>query len=199
MNMDNILITNQEAIVKKAMEYVPILKEIYQLHGGNAMIQYAHEQCQEMLDKRNLFEETSCKGSCSFCCHDTIMMPKLEAEYIKAILKLNNLIPDPTRSKLQQELPKESLNFMARACPLLADENEEGKRLCSIYEARPLVCRTHTSLSESKFCNRAEYPNAIVQEVRMLETEAITFAIVILEQQLGFHKLIPDFVPMHNL
>jgi Fe-S-cluster containining protein len=112
---------------------------------------------------------------------------------------MNNLTPDPIRSKLQQDLPKESLNFMARACPMLADENEEGKRLCSIYEARPLVCRTHNSLNEPKYCNRVEHPNAVVQEVRLAETEAITFAIVILEQQLGFHKLVPEFVPMHNL
>ena len=197
--MENTIIKNQEIIFKQAMEYVPIFKEIYNEHGGNVLIQYVYEECEKMLDKRGLFKETSCQGSCSFCCHQDIMMSKLEADYIREILKLNNLSPDPIRSKLQQELPKESLNFMARACPLLADENEEGKRLCSIYEARPLVCRTHTSLEDPKFCNPIEYPNRVIKEVRMLETEAITFALVILEQQLGLHKLVPEFVAMHNL
>jgi Fe-S-cluster containining protein len=197
--MKNTLIENQDLIFRQAMEYVPILKEIYELHGGNAMIQYAHDECQRMLERKELFKETSCQGSCSFCCHQDIMMSKLEADYTREILKLNNLVPDPIRSKLQRELPKESLNFMARACPMLADENEEGKRLCTIYEARPLVCRTHNSLNEPKFCNGVDYPNAVIQEVRLAETEAITFAIVIIEQQLGFHGLEAEFVGMHNL
>ena len=197
--MEHILIQHEEIIMKRAMEILLMLKEVYHSHGANVMIQYAHEQCQELLDRKELFKETSCQGSCSFCCHDTINMTKLEANYIKEILSINKLTPDPTRSKLQRELPKESLNFMARACPLLADENEEGKRLCSIYEARPLVCRTHNSRNEPKFCNRVDYPTMSIQEVRMAETEAITFAIIMLEQQLGLHKLIPEFVSMHNI
>jgi len=196
----NVIKENEEQILRQASAYLPMFKETYQKYGTDAFIEEIHAFCQMLLDKSGMFKETSCQGSCSFCCHDTIMMSKIEAKYIANKIRLNNIKPDEVRKKLQQDVPKESLNFMARACPMLLDENEEGKRLCSIYEFRPLICRTHNAKTEAKYCNRVEYPNFHTTEGRLIETDAITFALAIMEQQLGLtFPGTTGMIPMHEL
>ena len=74
---------------------------------------------------------------CSFCCHDKIIGAKAEIDYVLSKATYINPV-------VQTEENYESLSFKDKACPLLKD----GK--CTVYEFRPIICRTHNVDKETK-------------------------------------------------
>jgi len=176
--------------------YIDDFRSIYNEHGRDVLIASLHENVSEMLQRAGLWEKASCNKSCSFCCHDTIYMTQLESEYIANRIKEEGILPHFDRMIKQQE---GNPTFMEKACPMLSDVNEEGNRPCSIYEFRPLVCRTHNSIEDPKFCDRDKYPGRFNQEGRAIATEAIYIALVMLEQELSDKFDDVNMVPMHNL
>lgn len=83
---------------------------------------------------------SACKNKCSHCCHMAVGIFSGEAESIGKSIgvvpkKLPPVIPE---EYIQRDVVKRWINV---PCPFL----EDG--LCSIYEHRPLVCRTHFNLS----------------------------------------------------
>jgi len=199
--MNQFYITNKKALLEVAREtYLPQFREVYEKEGLDELISSIYDLSDYLFDKSGLFKgKATCNKSCSFCCHDKISMSNLEAKYIESKIKLNNLIPNQERKTLQQNNPSESLKFMDRACPMLSDANENGERACSIYEHRPLICRTHNSLEPVEFCDKEKYPNRTIQEGRMLMTEALHFGLYLLEKELGLTGEIPQLVMMHDL
>ena len=73
---------------------------------------------------------TPCKKGCSSCCHYGVTVSEIEVQYIEARTK---------HKRLKQMLPNE--DFHGQACPFLKENS------CSIYLARPFVCRRHHSLA----------------------------------------------------
>lgn len=73
---------------------------------------------------------TPCKKGCSSCCHYEVTVSDVEVQYIEARTK---------HKRLKQVLPNE--DFHGQACPFLKEN------YCSIYLARPFVCRRHNSLA----------------------------------------------------
>jgi len=187
---------HEEALFEEAVNLVPQFQKMHNEIGSLGMIQVIHEHIDKALEKSGIWEKATCKGACSFCCHDTILMPPLEAEYIQHIL-LDNEITGNTHRKELQSSGKE-ITFMDKACPYLADENEEGNRLCSIYEIRPIVCRTHNSTEPIKFCNKEEYPNRFINEGRIISVEAVTLALMMMKHDVDENG-IPTMIPIHTL
>jgi hypothetical protein len=86
--------------------------------------------------------EIQCRDGCSFCCHQNVDVTIPEA--ILVTLRLAN-DHDPRRdavleaAELFKDLDDDARIATGRPCPLLVD------RRCSVYEARPLACRSFTS------------------------------------------------------
>ena len=121
----------------------------------------------QTLDEYHLFEEeqrlteSACCKSCSLCCHQMICVYPEEMELIHAHIRRQ---VSPVRRKLRERIregigkwreyferhrfsPQRLHNplqlaedWFGEPCPLL---QEDGT--CSVYEVRPLVCRTTTS------------------------------------------------------
>lgn len=80
--------------------------------------------------KQSFPEEICCRKGCSACC-ELQSVNQLEAHLIRThlqslSLKVNNIYPNENR------------------CPFLLEHS------CSIYEARPLICRTHGLVLNSR-------------------------------------------------
>ncbi|HCG0885746.1 YkgJ family cysteine cluster protein [Pseudomonas aeruginosa] len=75
---------------------------------------------------------TPCRKGCSSCCHFAVTVSEIEVQYIEAHTKYK---------RLKQALPAE--DFHGQACPFLRHNS------CSIYSARPFVCRRQHSLAPS--------------------------------------------------
>jgi uncharacterized protein len=77
-----------------------------------------------------------CRAGCDGCCHHHLSVFAVEAEEARAAI---NTLPAAIRARVEEQA-REVIKREARgapvACPLLVD----GR--CSIYESRPLICRT---------------------------------------------------------
>ena len=187
---------HEEALFEEATKLIPQFNFIKEDIGSLGMIQVIYEHIDTAMEKSGLWEKATCKGACSFCCHDTILMPPLEAEYVQEILNMNDIRGNTKRKELQSS--GKDISFMDKACPYLADENEDGNRLCSIYEVRPIVCRTHNSTEPIEFCNKEEYPNRFINEGRIISVEAVTLALMMMKHEVD-EKGIPTMIPIHTL
>jgi Fe-S-cluster containining protein len=77
-----------------------------------------------------------CRAGCSGCCHHHLSVFAVEAEEARAAIEA---LPAMTRANVEEqarEVIKREAQGEAVACPLLIDNH------CSIYESRPLICRT---------------------------------------------------------
>ncbi|MGH9752539.1 MAG: YkgJ family cysteine cluster protein, partial [Blastocatellia bacterium] len=77
-----------------------------------------------------------CRAGCSGCCHHHLSVFAVEAEEARAAI---DALPAPIRARVEEQAGK-VIKCEDRgepvACPLLVDDR------CSIYESRPLICRT---------------------------------------------------------
>jgi uncharacterized protein len=78
----------------------------------------------------------ACRAGCSGCCQHHLSVFAVEAAHIATAL---TAMPEDLRLRLvkqAQQVNEQETRGEAVACPLLVDER------CSIYAARPLICRT---------------------------------------------------------
>jgi len=78
----------------------------------------------------------NCRAGCAGCCHHHLSVFAVEAEETRAAIEA---LPIPIRSRVEErarEVIKREAQGAPVACPLLIDNR------CSIYESRPLICRT---------------------------------------------------------
>ena len=95
--------------------------------------------------------EVECRKGCAFCCHLNVTATALEAMHIAAILRMGGRA-DLERSvsaasEVLSGLDPGSRLARKSPCPLLV------QGACSIYQARPIACRTLLSLS-ARACER---------------------------------------------
>ena len=91
-----------------------------------------------------------CKSGCSNCCHIPVTITDDEAILILEYCKFKNIKIDLLKAH-NQALSKQKLEIprQERQCIFL----DSVTKSCSIYPVRPLVCRSHFSLSDPKFCD----------------------------------------------
>src|SRR5262245_41766590 len=77
-----------------------------------------------------------CRAGCSGCCHHHLSVFAVEAEAARAAIEA---LPAPIRDRVEgqaREVIKREAQGVPAPCPLLVDDR------CSIYQSRPLICRT---------------------------------------------------------
>ena len=194
--MTGFYLENEQALNEETMHLLPQFQMIQREAGNDALVYNLHDHMTEVLEKAGLWEKASCKGACSFCCHDTIYMPPLEAAYVQKNITEHGIVGNVHRKELQSS--GKDLTFMEKACPYLEDENEEGRRLCSIYEFRPMVCRTHNSTEPIEFCNKELYPDRMINEGRIVHTEALITTLMMMQYDVDANGN-PIMTPIHTL
>lgn len=170
---------NSEQIKEVMNDFVPILQKFKKEFSPEAGYLQGRFFVDESLKKTKLIEKTSCLGSkCSFCCHDTIYVSQDEGDYIKKIVAEKGITPNADRINKQKQA-NPNIKWIDKACPLLLDEDESGQRKCSIYEDRPLICRTHNSTEDPKFCNKEEFPGRTISELKAVMIEGLVMSSMI--------------------
>jgi len=77
-----------------------------------------------------------CRAGCSGCCHHHLSVFAVEAQEARTAIES---LPDPIRDRVEEqarEVIKREAQGSPVSCPLLIDDR------CSIYQSRPLICRT---------------------------------------------------------
>lgn len=98
-------------------------------------------------------EVSACRKGCSHCCNMAVGISTYEAHLIG---KHIGVAPVNHRTDLDG-IPGSITGFMNVPCPFL--KNNE----CSVYEVRPVACRTHFNLSEfPDLCDIKNYPGNTV-------------------------------------
>ena len=113
--------------------------------------------------------KVACKKGCSNCCYHPVLITVLEGLLIHRWLvahgrwskQIQTLLAN--HAEKTKDLPFELWFLSMTACPLL---DKEGR--CSVYEARPEVCRLTYSLAEPENC----HPHQI-SETSMLNKQAV--------------------------
>jgi Fe-S-cluster containining protein len=96
------------------------------------------EQVDELTAKLSVHYASHlvCRAGCSGCCHHHLSVFAVEAEAVReAIVALPNQIRGVIEQQAREVIKREAACEPV-ACPLLVENR------CSIYEARPLICRT---------------------------------------------------------
>ncbi len=92
-----------------------------------------------------------CRKGCAFCCHLNVTASPIEVIHVAAIMRVHHRA-DLESSVLAADRAHSGLDSASRLaqkspCPLLIDG------ACSVYQARPVACRTLVSLS-AQACER---------------------------------------------
>ena len=77
-----------------------------------------------------------CRAGCSGCCHHHLSVFAVEAEEARAAVEA---LPAQVRARVEdqaREVIEREAQGRPAVCPLLVDDR------CSIYQSRPLICRT---------------------------------------------------------
>lgn len=82
-----------------------------------------------------------CKSGCAYCCHSEVAVSELEADFIAQNTGATKLAPFIT---MEGGSNSKIFHDLAMPCPFLSAAN-----LCTIYERRPMMCRTYWSFEDS--------------------------------------------------
>jgi len=120
------------SVIKKMKKLEKYLKSLSKTSQISPIFERIHRVLDDFMAKRvNRF--LSCRKGCSYCCNNAVEILALEAVYIS------------NKTNTEFRIGRHPVDHSS-PCPFLKDN------LCSIYEYRPLVCRTYGSLEPSEIC-----------------------------------------------
>ncbi len=92
------------------------------------------ESLYQMMEEmyRHVDGFTPCKKKCAACCHYGVTVSEVEIQHIERVAK---------KKRLKARRPGQS--FHGQPCVFLKDDS------CTIYAARPYVCRRHIALTKT--------------------------------------------------
>ena len=108
----------------------------------------------------------ACRRGCSFCCHQHVPIDTAEARILaKAVQMMPTMHQDGIVAQCRvvaRQFPHYRAGYAQRyarklACPLLRDGS------CTVYEVRPMRCRTYWSLDRSACEAQYQAPSTDVQ------------------------------------
>lgn len=122
------------------------------LNGSGTLLEHLR-LAYAFLDKVNrefVYAFATCSKGCSHCCRMDVQITTFEAEYIVMATD----IPHVSDGRLT--------TGHKGACPFLSSAGD-----CSIYDFRPLFCRTYHALSDPKLCG---IPGAVIAQYGSMES-----------------------------
>ncbi len=113
--------------------------------------EFVDQEMGEVFKDRTVQLLSPCKISCSACCHTQVSVTNDEAEYLSDLI-IQGKKMNWTNLHVQKDAGDDTQKFMKipyhfRSCIFLNDLNA-----CSIYEDRPLVCRTNSVVGDPSQC-----------------------------------------------
>lgn len=179
-----------EAAIQRLKPDLPTLdvlinQETLELVDSDAPMPDKHLRMIAIVDQASALvgPQTPCKSGCSHCCKMAVTISSHEADLIAEHIGVERDHP-PMALDQGHEVSK----FMNVPCVFL----KKGK--CSIYEVRPLACRTHYNLSAfPEVCNTVDYPG---NDVPNLDWRKVWNASAIIHAEAGASFAdIRDFFP----
>lgn len=146
-------------------------------------------------------KEVDCSEGCSWCCYSRVGVTELEMKAVESHirhrfthLQVQRVVKAAKALKKKyQKLTQEERVYSRDACPLLMDNR------CSVYNSRPLMCRSALSM-DAKACERAhtnvEAPVPMMIASKNFATEMIA-AIQIGENKKEYELNIVDGILKH--
>jgi Fe-S-cluster containining protein len=147
------LVETSAVIMKKVL---PLFYE-KGLHHTVASIYNSLDQINEIVDKK---AKTSCGVGCSACCHTDINLTRIELDHIKLYMEQLDIVPTDNLLTQQTTTDFNSLKWAQKACSLL---DEDGN--CSVYNARPFICRAWNSVSPAEYCGDNEHTTSVARTI----------------------------------
>lgn len=97
--------------------------------------------------------EVACKKGCSHCCNISVLIFSTEAKLIESVTgrTMNPSVADGGKIN-HTELEKKVASYFGVPCTFLVDNQ------CSIYEHRPIACRTYVNLGDPFYCDTQVLP-----------------------------------------
>lgn len=131
----------------------PIGQDMVRIANENASIRSKRRKVIAIANRITsaLEPHVPCKPGCSHCCHMNTMIYEHEAIRL-AEVSGRKMTRVAFRSR--DLVAAEGEKFNGRPCPFLVNDQ------CSVYEDRPLVCRTHHSLREDAEQCRMNVPTS---------------------------------------
>jgi Fe-S-cluster containining protein len=191
-----------------AIEATTALRKLKEISGGDdkKLYDFTRKIIDGAFSSEKIQNSVSCNNSCSFCCHDKIIMSKTEAEIVKEKIVKNNSFFDIERANLQkyEEAGTKKITFQEKACPALLDPDEKGNRKCGIYNFRPIVCIQHNSTEDFNNCNKEGEDGYKVEktitEVFVRELDVLNMMLLVNEYEKPENTSSDDcIIAMHNL
>lgn len=107
----------------------------------NEYLKQLHQKISEHHQRveKNYPQGMTCKNGCSRCCYVDLSVFTVEAQYIRDWFSGLESSKKTDIAELWKKEVRTQENFFGKtveACPFLKDES------CTIYEARPVICRT---------------------------------------------------------
>ena len=168
-----------------AMQQIPEVKVMISEYGKFDAIIAMYNLIDKTLEENGLWVNAKCHKGCSNCCHHNIYATQYEVDVIKEYMDVYDIKPNRRRLKIQKRAGDiNKLSWNERKCAFLDQNNN-----CSIYEVRPIVCRTHNSQDDPKYCNIDKYPNFGRREGRILDIEALPLALALIENKPEMQQL----------
>lgn len=166
-------VQSDRVLSKKIVDAVIDARQYFLKFKGDARVSELYREIENVRDPEDV--TVTCKKGCSFCCYIGVSVSKEEADLIKSFgVKPNQERLTKQLEVLPQDLKREDIvstwekiSYQDRACIFLKD-NE-----CSIYEARPLICRTYKVASPAENCNRKDGAKEVAH-VNSLKAEIIS-------------------------
>lgn len=180
---DKNLILKDILNLKKEIEKMPVGVNRFKLIGK------AIDRAQAK-DNANTNLKVSCKKGCSSCCYIPVHVTNSEAEILTLLAK--ELKVDIEKMKLQAKTKNQkewmALPLADSKCVFLHHD------VCSIYEVRPLYCRTFKVVSNPKYCNTKH--QHLVRQKLDLTSEILHNALINAEGEIdaGNSKTIPQAI-----
>jgi Fe-S-cluster containining protein len=156
-----------------------ITKKLSRLSSPIERAKFAHKKVEqyneEVFSDPIVKENISCKKGCSACCHTQVSATQDEAILLADLIKKGHKI-DWTRFHKQKQVGNShadwyKLSHADRGCIFL--DSEKG---CSIYEHRPLVCRTNNVISSTKNCDTTLINTPTINLINTFKSDMVTHA-----------------------
>ena len=153
-----------------------VIKKMKKLSSPARRARLAHKEVNnkisELFENSEVKAKVSCREGCSACCHTQVSITDDEAQLLYKLIQNGHQI-DLDKLKRQSVASREAsswykLSYQDRGCIFL-----DEKKSCSIYDNRPLVCRTNHVVSDPSDCSTEDGAEKPVNLLNTFEADMV--------------------------